>query len=95
MLKLYGAKSQRELCRVRVSEMKTVAPYTGEYRAIADKVPAANRIEAVSSMSAPDAYFAIFNCEGEECVIFFEATEKTLKALKYYNQNVVVSKTTH
>ncbi len=95
MLKLYGAKSQRELCRVRVSAMKAVAPYTDGYKAAADVVSAENRIEAVSSMSSPDVYYAIFDDDGEECAVFFEATEKTLKALKYYNSNVVVSNTTH
>ena len=93
MLKLYGAKSMRELCRVRVSATKTVAPYSGEYKPAADKVPMANRIESVSSMSSPDVYYAVFDEDGEECAVFFEVTEKTLKVLKYYNSNVVLTKT--
>ncbi len=95
MLKLYGAKSQRELCRVRVSAMKAVAPYTGEYKAVTDAIPTERCIEAVSSMSAPDIYYATFDDDGEEYAVFFEATEKTLKVLKYYNSNTVVTKTTH
>ena len=95
MLKVYGSKGQRELCRVRVSAMKNIAPYSGEYKALADSVKAINRIEAVSSMSAADIYFATFDKDGEEYAIFFEATEKTLKVLRYYNQNTVVSKTAH
>ncbi len=94
MLKLYGSKSMRELCRVRVSAMKAVAPYTGEYKAAADNIKAANRIEAVSSMSSPDIYYAIFDEDGEEYAVFFEANEKTLKVLKYYNSATVLAKTT-
>lgn len=93
MIKLYGAKSQRELCSVRVSAMKAIVPYTGEYKAAADAVPSSRRIEAVSSMASPDIYYALFDEDGEEYAVFFEATEKTLKALKYYNSNTVVTKT--
>lgn len=95
MLKLYGSKSMRELCRVRVSAMKTIAPYSGEYKVAADEVKIQNRIESVSSMDAPDVYYAIFEDGGEECVVFFEVIEKTLKALKYYNSEVIAGKTTH
>lgn len=95
MLKLYGLKSMRELCRVRVSAMKTVAPYSGEYKPAADALKSANRIEAVSSMKAADIYFATFDDDGEEYAVFFEATEKTLKVLKYYKQDTVVTKTAH
>lgn len=76
MLKLYGLKSMRALCRVRVSSMKTVAPYSGEYKPAADALKSANRIEAVSSMKAADIYFATFDDDGEEYAVFFEATEK-------------------
>ncbi len=95
MLKLYGSKSMRELCRVRVSAMKAIAPYAGEYTAAADIVKAENRIEAVSSMSSPDIYYAIFDADGGEHVVFFEATEKTLKVLKYYNSSIILAKTAH
>ena len=95
MLELYACKSMRELCRVRVSAMKTVAPYSGEYKAIADAVKESNRIEAVSSMSAADIYFGVFDRDGAEYAIFFEATEKTLKVLRYYNQNTVTTQTVH
>ena len=93
MLKLYGSKSMRELCRVRVSAMKAIAPYSGEYKATADAIKAENRIESVSSMSAPDVYYAIFEDNGEDCVVFFEVTEKTLKVLKYYNSEVIADNT--
>lgn len=93
MIKVYGSKNMRVLCRTRVSNMKAIAPYSGECKAAADAVP--NRIVGVSSMSAHDIYYAIFEEDGEEYAVFFEATEKTLKVLRYYNQDTVIVKTAH
>ncbi len=96
MLEVYGSKSSRELCRVRVSAMKTIAPYRDANKAAADAIDSANRIEAVSSMSAPDIYYGIFaGDDGNDCVVFFEVAEKTLKVLKYYNSEIEIVKTTH
>lgn len=94
MLKIYGSRQMRELCRVRVSAMKAIAPYTGEYMAAADAVPASRRIMAVSSPSAADIYYAIFaDADGVDTAVFFEVTEKTMKVLRYYNSAVVITKT--
>ena len=96
MLEVYGSKSMRELCHVRVSAMKVIAPYHDTNKAEADAIPAVRRIEGVSTMSAPDIYYGIFEDEsGEDCVVFFEVTEKALKVLKYYNSEIEVVKTAH
>ena len=97
MLEVYGSKSARELCRVRISAMKVIAPYrryTDKDRA--DAIDSKHRIEGVSSMSSPDIYYGIFSGDdAKDCVVFFEATEKTLKVLKYYNAEIEVVKTAH
>ena len=93
-MEIYGSKNMRELCRVRVSAMTRIAPYRDEYKAEADAISEENRCLCVSSMDASDIYFAIFkNVAGEDCVVFFEATEKTLKVLRYYNSETIVTKT--
>ncbi len=93
-MEIFGSKNMRELCRVRVSAMTRIAPYTDAYKAEADAIPAENRCFCVSSMDAADIYFALFkNKEGADCVVFFEATEKTLKVLRYYNSETVITKT--
>jgi len=93
-MEIYGSKNMRELCRVRVSAMTTIAPYTPEYRSALDAIPEENRCYCVSSRDANDIYFGIFKDKaGEDCAVFFEATEKTLKVIKYYNSSVVMSKT--
>ena len=93
-MEIYGSKNMRELCRVRVSAMEKIAPYRDEYKAEADAIPENCRCACVSSMDAPDLYYAIFtDKDSDRCVLFFEATEKTLKVLRYYNSETVMSKT--
>ncbi|HAA80908.1 MAG TPA: hypothetical protein DCE09_04805 [Thermoanaerobacter sp.] len=43
-----------------------------------------NRIEAVSSMSSPDVYFAVFENGGVKTLLFFEPNEKMLEAIARY-----------
>ncbi|MCI8386858.1 MAG: hypothetical protein HFE63_00125 [Clostridiales bacterium] len=96
LMEVYGNRYMKQMCDIKISTMSIIAPYNGEYRAMADDTTITERIYGVSSMDNPDVYFAICHGNnGEKRVIFFEATEKTLKAMKYYNQNVVMSKTTH
>ena len=44
----------------------------------------------MSSLQAPDLYYGIFMLGEDKCVVYFEATEKALKILKYYNHSTVV-----
>ena len=93
LMQVFGSRNMRVLCRTRVSGMTLIAPYRDEYRAEVDKIPASHRIEGVSSLSAPDIYCAVFEDDGEKYAVLFETTEKTLKVLRYYNQDTVMSKT--
>ncbi|MBT1280291.1 hypothetical protein VTU32_08395 [Thermoanaerobacter sp. CM-CNRG TB177] len=43
-----------------------------------------NRIEAVSSMSSPDVYFAVFEDKGLKTVLFFEPNEKMIEVIARY-----------
>ncbi len=96
LTQVYGSKNMRELCRVRISAMDSVAPYRGENKAKADAFDEKDRICGVSSMDNPDIYYAVFKDEsGASRAVFFEATEKTLKVIKYYKSDVEVVKTSH
>ncbi len=95
LIEVYGAKSMRELCRVRISAMEEIAPLRDGNRRI-DAIPEENRIYGVSTMKSSDIYYAIFKDEKDtKCAVFFEATEKTLKVLKYYKSDIEIVKTTH
>lgn len=91
---IYGEKADKLLIRMKMNQITYVAPYEGEYKAIADK-EYANRLEIVSTMTAPDVFFLTYKDEnGKEGIVFFEACSKSLKAFKYYNSaNTVIRNT--
>ena len=38
-----------------------------------------------------DQYYATFEQNGEKCVVYFQAVEKSLNLLRYYNKNTIVT----
>lgn len=95
--KVYGYKKEDDFVKMRVSEAELIAPFNDEYKHYAHAHADATEYAAVSSFSASDIYFATYTDEkGKPAVIFFEATEQLLKALRYYNSKaVVMTKTLH
>ncbi len=91
VLKVYGGKKEADFVKVRISEAEMIAPKNEEYAAYAHAHADAVIYEAVSSFDASDIYFMTFvNEEGKNAVVFFEATQQLLKAMKYYNSKAVV-----
>ena len=41
--------------------------------------------------ASPDAYYAILEKDGKSTAVYFEATNKMLKVLKFYNRNTEVT----
>lgn len=52
--------------------------YSDEYR----KIP--NKVEAVSSMTSPDVYFAVFENDGKRTILYFEPNDKMIEAMWKY-----------
>ncbi len=91
IVKVYGGKKEADFVKVKISEAEMIAPKNEEYAAYAHAHADAVVYEAVSSFDAGDIYFMTFvNEEGKNAVVFFEATQQLLKALKYYNSKAVV-----
>ncbi len=89
--KVLGGKNKVELFKCKVKDIQTIAPYTEEAKEKLRQFNADKTIEAVSSMSASDIYYAAYESEtGSKTVVFFQATEQALKALKYYNSSAVI-----
>ena len=97
VLTVYGGKYEKDFVKVRISEAEMIAPLNEEYTPHAHAHADATRYEAVSSFSASDIYFMTFtDKDGKPAVLFFEATESMLKAMKYYNSKaLVMTKTLH
>ncbi len=80
---------KKELLRFKLCDASLILPYVGEYKDEVDRLTPSVRIEAVSSMSAPDVYAISVN----ETLVFVEGISKTVRLFSYYNKNTVVTNT--
>lgn len=81
--KIIDQKRRKHLLSVDCKSFEIMAKvnsnkFTGNIKSIK------NRIEAVSSMSSPDVYFAVFENGGTKTLLFFEPNEKMLEAISKY-----------
>ncbi len=82
---VYGNIRRVELEQVRFRDMNLIAPYA-ENKADADASDIVNRIEAASSLSAPNVHFGIYdNAKGEKTVLFFDVNEKMAEQIRRFN----------
>ena len=87
----FASKKPKEILKVVIKDFHEVAPRTAE----SDEKIKADGYNKVymfaSSTKAADQYYATFEQNGEKCVVYFEAVEKSLSLLRYYNKNTVVT----
>ena len=91
---VYGKQRENKIYERLISEFILIAPMTDEFK---DKYENAEIVRDFRGRpDTPDAYFMLaVEEDGKTSVVFFEAAEKTLKALRYYNsQNLVATKQT-
>lgn len=90
---IYGGRSRKQLMTVPIKKMTKIAPWHAD---AADddlaRFAPTKEYSAVSSMSSPDVYYALFvDPESDEhCVLWFEATERALKVFRFYNAPATV-----
>lgn len=90
---IYGGKTRKALFTANIKDFQTIAPYDEAAEAYVSAQRCNRDFLCMSSLQAPDLYYGIFMLEDEKCVVYFEATEKALKILKYYNHRTVVTQT--
>ncbi len=82
----------KKILDVTIKDMKEIAPATDETAAHLTELGVDKVYMFASSSTAYDKYYATFEQDGHMCVVYFEATEKALKILRYYNAATVVTK---
>lgn len=97
--KIYGNRSRRTVLRFHLRDAVRIAPLEDEQEA-AKATQYAPELEfcAVSSMRAPDIYFALFEHEYKEhgkvqkrrAIFYFEATTRALGVCLFYNPSSTV-----
>lgn len=90
---IWGGKTRKKLFSVNIKDFSAIAPYDEAAEAFVSAQKCNRDFRCMSSLQAPDLYYGIFMLEDEKCVVYFEATEKALKILKYYNRVTVVTET--
>ncbi len=86
---IYGGMRRKKVLDLTIKECKEIAPVTEETMAHLNALGVEKDYRFVSSISADDMYYATFDLDGKSCVVYFEATEKALSILYYYNHSTV------
>jgi hypothetical protein len=92
---VYGSKTRKERLKLKIKEMSAIAPMTDEYRSQFEADDFAEKYDFRGTVTSPDSYFGIFEKDGKKCLVMFEAMEKSLNVLAYYNSSTVKTKTTY
>ena len=100
--KIYGNRARRRVLEVRLRDAVRIAPLDDEQEAARGAAYRPEReFVGVSSMSAPDIYFMLFELSDEKrrekrrAILYFEATAKMLAICRFYNPSgTVLTKTT-
>ena len=90
--RINGGMRRKKYFSVTIKDFREIAPYTDEAKAHLEALPLDESHVFVSSMAAPDIYYAVFEEDGDLHVVYFEVTEKALHILRYYNMLTKMSK---
>ena len=90
--RIYGGLMRKKVLERTIKDFRGIAPRTAESDAKLKAQGVAKTYMFASHSTAEDQYYATFEENGILCVVYFEATEKTLKILRYYNPVTVVTK---
>lgn len=90
--RIYGGLKRKKVLDVFVKDMREIAPVTDGTMEHLRAIGVEKDYLFASSSSADDMYYATFDHEGKLSVVYFEATEKTLKILRFYNPSTVVTR---
>ena len=95
--KIHGGRSRRTQMTVRLRDASLIAPLDGDvYSAKATAYQPVKEFSAISSLTAPDIYFMLFELENpktgkkERAIFYFEATAGALKTCRFYNPSATV-----
>ena len=90
---VFGHRTRKKAFEYKIRDMKKIAPTTDEYAA--EYADASVTGDFRGSVKSPDSYFFTYGDEGgKKCVVFFEATNKAIKVMRFYNGQGTVMSTT-
>ncbi|MBO4229479.1 MAG: hypothetical protein J5938_03910 [Clostridia bacterium] len=88
-----GRGKHKELLSVRVRDMSIIAPYTDDKKAELDACEKVYDCSISMTHPTPDIYYCIFDLNGTKTACVFEATNKVVSVMKFYNaDNLIIKK---
>lgn len=83
---VYGGKKRKLMLEIRIKDFNEIARLTEETKVRLSKIHFDNVYSFVKSENDDsEKYFATFDHDGKQSIVYFEAPEQALKILKYYN----------
>lgn len=89
--RIYGGMRRKTVLELTIKDFREIAPYTEDTVARLSSLGVGKEYRFMSSASAEDLYYAVFEIDETRAVVYFEATAQTLKILRYYNPSTVVT----
>jgi hypothetical protein len=92
---VYGGKKKKLVLDMRIKDFEEITPFDADAKTRLSSV----RFDRSYSFSRSenddtDKYFATFkDNDGKACIVYFDATEQSLKIMKFYNSDTTVAKT--
>jgi hypothetical protein len=89
---IYGGRSRKTALETAIKRFQEIAPLDDAALSRLEARDIQKEYRFISSDDAPDIYYALLEEDGELSVVLFEATQKALGILRFYNPLTVVTK---
>ena len=91
LTRIYGNRTRRKVAEIRIKEMSLIAPFSGEYIHRAEQYAPEESLDFTSDLQSPDVYIALYEtARSRRGILYFEATAKALRLLKFYCPSTVI-----
>jgi hypothetical protein len=83
---IYGKGIAKATLNMPISEFTEIGEYDDLAYESIQKLSIQNDHICMSSLSAPRVYYAIYENDGERCIVYFDVTEEAIEILKRENR---------
>lgn len=82
---IYGRGFSKKLLNRQISSFSEIGEYNDQAYEEISKISLQKNLICISSLSAPDVYYALFEDEKDQCILYFDAPERAIEILRKNN----------
>jgi hypothetical protein len=82
---IYGKGFSKKLLNLPISALSEIGVYDDKAYGEISKLSLQRDYVCISSLSAPNVYYALFEDEKDQCILYFDAPERAVELLKKNN----------